>query len=155
MKLLKLIVTALFAMVACTTLAFAQERGNADEAKALVEKGIAHFKSVGPDKAFADFSDKDSGKWVSKDLYIVVIKSDGPIMAHGVNKALIGKNLIDVKDPTGKFFTREMIETGMKGSGWVDYQFTDPVTKKIAQKSSYNARLPNYDGIIAVGIYKK
>lgn len=154
MKLLQLIRHAALALLASTSLVFAQERGTADDAKALVEKGIAHFKVVGPEKAFADFSDKDSGKWVNKDLYIVVLKSDGVIQAQGVNKALIGKNLWDVKDPNGKYFTRDLLEMGMKGSGWVDYQFTDPVTKKLAAKSSYAARLPNYDGIIAVGIYK-
>lgn len=155
MKLLKLILSAAFSLMACTSLVFAQERGTAVEAKALVEKGIAHFKAVGPEKAFADFSDKDNGKWVTKDLYIVVFKSDGQIMANGGNKGLVGKNLIDVKDPNGKYFTREQIELGMKGSGgWVDFLFTDPLSKKTIAKSNYVNRLPNYDGVIAVGIYK-
>ncbi len=115
MKLATFIRTAALTLLASTTLAFAQERGSADEAKALVEKGLAHVKAVGPEKAFADFNDKDSGKWVSKDLYIVVLKFDGTILAHGVNKGLLGKNLIDVKDPNGVYFTKEMIESGKKG----------------------------------------
>jgi len=154
MKFSKLIRNTLFAMMACTTIAFAQDRGTADDAKALVEKGIAHFKAVGPEKAFAEFADNESGKWATKDLWITVLKSDGTIMATA-NKGLIGKNLIAVKDPNGKYFTREQIDMGMKGGGWVDYLFTDPVTKKIGQKSAYNVRLPNYDGIIAVGYYKQ
>lgn len=155
MKALPIVRTALLALFASATLAFAQDRGNADEAKSLVEKGLAHVKAVGPEKAFADFSDKETGKWVNKDLYIVVLKFDGTILAHGVNKGLLGKNLIDVKDPDGKFFSKEIIETGKKGSGWVDYGFTDPVTKKIAPKSSYAMRIPGYEGVLAVGIYKK
>lgn len=155
MKALPIVRTAMLAFLASVTLAFAQDRGNADEAKALVEKGLAHVKAAGPEKAFADFSDKESGKWVNKDLYIVVLKFDGTILAHGVNKGLLGKNLIDVKDPDGKFFSKEIIETGKKGAGWVDYGFTDPVTKKIAPKSSYSMRIPGYEGVLAVGIYKK
>ena len=155
MKLATFIRTAALALLAATTLAFAQERGTADEAKALVEKGLAHVKAVGAEKAFADFSDKESGKWVSKDLYIVVLKFDGTIMAHGVNKGLVGKNLIDVRDPDGKYFSREMIEAGKKGGGWTDYGFTDPVTKKIAAKSSYSKVIPGFEGIIGVDIYKK
>ncbi len=155
MKLATFIRTAALTLLASTTLAFAQERGSADEAKALVEKGLAHVKAVGPEKAFADFNDKDSGKWVSKDLYIVVLKFDGTILAHGVNKGLLGKNLIDVKDPNGVYFTKEMIESGKKGGGWTDYGFTDPVTKKIAAKSSYSKSIPGFEGVIGVGIYKK
>jgi signal transduction histidine kinase len=154
MKLSQIIRSAVFALVASTSLVFAQERGTVDEAKALAEKGLAYVKAVGTEKAFAEFSDKESGKWVSKDLYILILKSDGTIMAHGVNKAMIGKNLMEVKDTNGKFFTRELIETGMKGSGWVDYMFTDPISKKMAPKSTYGARIPGFDGIIGVGIYK-
>lgn len=155
MNIARIIRNTTLALLATTTLAFAQERGTADEAKALVEKGLAHVKAVGTEKAFAEFSDKDSGKWVSKDLYIVVLKYDGTILAHGVNKGLLGKNLMDVKDPNGVYFTKEMIESGKKGGGWTDYGFTDPVTKKIAAKSSYSKGIPGFDGVLAVGIYKK
>lgn len=155
MKLEFLLRSAALTLLVSTTLAFAQERGSADEAKALVEKGLAHVKAVGPDKAFADFSDKESGKWVNKDLYIVVLKFDGTILAHGVNKGLLGKNLIDVKDPNGVYFTREMIEAGRRGGGWTDFSFTDPVTKKIAPKSSYSKAIPGYEAVLGVGIYKK
>lgn len=155
MKLSQVLRHSALTLLACASIAFAQERGTADEAKALAERGLAHIKAVGPDKAFADFSDKDSGKWVSRDLYIVALKHDGTILANGANKALIGKNLWDVKDPDGKYFTRDMVAMGKKGSGWVSYQFTDPTTKKIAQKSSYTVGIPEYDGVIAVGIYRK
>lgn len=142
-------------MLASVSLAFAQERGTADEAKAMADNGLAHIKAVGPDKAFADFSEKE-GKWHNKDLYIFAVKFDGTVVAQGANKALIGKNLMDLKDPDGKFFIKEMIELGKaKGNGWVDYSYTDPQTKKFAPKSSYVARVPGYDGILGVGIYKK
>jgi signal transduction histidine kinase len=155
MNIAKFIRNTTLALLATTTLAFAQERGTADEAKALVEKGLSHVKAVGAEQAFADFSDKDSGKWLNKDLYIVVLKYDGTILAHGVNKGLLGKNLMDVKDPNGVYFTKEMIESGKKGGGWTDYGFTDPVTKKIAAKSSYTKSIPGSDAVLGVGIYKK
>jgi cytochrome c len=154
MKLLTLIRNAAILLVASTTFAFAQERGTIDEAKALVEKGLAHIKAVGNDKAFADFTEKD-GKWQSKDLYIFVVKTDGTTVAHGANKGLLGKSLIELKDPDGKLFIKEMITVGMKGTGTVDYSFTDPQTKKMAPKTSYVARVPGFEGIIGVGAYKK
>jgi hypothetical protein len=134
--------------------AWAQEHGSADEAKVLVQKGIAHVKAVGTAKAFDDFSAKD-GKWLNKDLYIVVLSFNGDVLAHGVNKALIGKNMMEVKDPNGKAFTRETVEGAKsKGAGWNDYMFTNPVSKKVEPKSMYYERIPGFDGAIGVGIYK-
>lgn len=155
MKFAKIVRTAVLALLATTGLAFAQERGTIEEAKTLVEKGLAHIKAVGNDKAFADFTDKESGKWQNKDLYVFVVKTDGTTVAHGANKGLIGKSLIELKDPNGKLFIKEMIDVGMKGSGMVEYSFTDPQTKKMAPKQSYVARIPGFEGIIGVGAYKK
>jgi len=45
---------------------------------------------------------------------------------------LIGKNLAELKDAEGKLFVQKMIEVAKKeGKGWVDYQWTNPVTKKL------------------------
>ncbi len=135
--------------------AFAQSRGTAEEAKAMAERGLAYIKEVGAEKAFAEFSDKDNGKWHEKDLYIYVRNFDGVAMAQGINKALIGKSLLSARDPNGKAFVKEAIEIAKtKGTGWVDFIFTDPITKKLMSKSSYTARIPGYDGYIGVGIYK-
>lgn len=133
---------------------YAQERGTADQAKALVEKGLAHVKAVGVDKAGEDFTAKD-GKWQEKDLYIFVQKLDGTMVAHGGNKGLVGKNHFELKDASGKLFVKEMIEIAKtKGSGWADYMWTNPVSKKLEAKSTYIVRIPGYDGYIGVGIYK-
>lgn len=134
--------------------ALAQEHGTADQAKALSEKGQAHIKAVGVEKAAEDFTNKD-GKWQDKDLYVFVQKFDGTMVAHGGNKMLVGKNHFDLKDANGKLFVREMIDIAKtKGSGWVDYMWTSPATKKVEAKSSYIVRIPGYDGYIGVGIYK-
>lgn len=144
---------AAFMMLAAAT-ANAQERGTADEAKDMVGKALAHIKAVGTAKAFEDFSAKD-GKWQNKDLYVFVIGNDGNTVAHGANKALVGKNLSEMKDPNGKLFIKEMMDVAQsKGTGWVDYMFTDPQTKKSGAKSSYVAKIPGFDGFVGVGIYK-
>lgn len=134
--------------------AFAQEHGTAEQAKALVNKGLAHIKAVGVDKAGEEFTSKD-GKWQDKDLYIFVQKLDGTMVAHGGNKVLVGKNHWELKDANGKLFVREMVEVAKnKGAGWVDYMWTNPVSKKLEAKSSYVVRIPDFDGYIGVGIYK-
>lgn len=154
MRKLKTFVVLALAQAFLMGAALAQVHGTADEAKALVAKGLAHIKEVGIDKAAADFTAKDGG-WQQKDLYIIVIKFDGTMVAHGGNKAMVGKNFIEMKDANGKLFTKEMGDVvKAKGSGWVDYLFTNPVTKKTEQKSTYAVRIPGYDGYIGVGIYK-
>lgn len=151
---LKNIACLLLIQFAVAGAAFAQERGTADQAKALVEKGLAHIKAVGIEKAAEDFSNKD-GKWHEKDLYIFVQKFDGATVAHGGNKGLVGKNMIELKDANGQTFIRSMIDTAKsKGSGWVDYVWTNPQSKKVEPKTTYVVKIPDYDGLIGVGIYK-
>ena len=141
-----------FSLIAAPSLASAAEHGTADEAKALVEKAVAHIKDVGADKAFADFDDP-KGAFVDRDLYIFVRSLDGNTVAHGANKAMIGHTNLDLKDADGKLYNKEMIALAQdKGSGWVDYRWVNPVDKKIEQKSSFIEREGDY--VVGAGFYK-
>lgn len=134
--------------------AFAQAKATPEQAKALAEKAVAHIKAVGPDKAFADFNARD-GKWLDRELYIIVIGFDGTMLAHGTNKALVGKPQLEMRDMNGKFMSQEMLDLAKsKGSGWVDYLWSNPATKKIDPKSTYVLRIAGFDGFLGVGIYK-
>jgi cytochrome c len=148
------LISVCFFIFGLTTIACAQERGTAKEAMALVDKAIAYYKANGKAKAFAEFNNK-KGQFINKDLYIFVIDWKGSILAHGANEKLINQPTGDLKDADGKFFMREMVKTAQtKGMGWVDYKWTNPVTKNIEQKSSYVKRVPNEDLLIGCGIYK-
>ena len=156
MKFSRYLRIAALALLTLASAAFAQDRGTPAEAKAMLDQAVAHVKAVGPDRAFADFTESNNGDWHRKDLYVFVVKFDGMTVAHGANKGFVGRNLIKVKDPDGKLFIKAMIdEVQAKGEGSVDYSFTDPATKKISQKTSYVARVPGYDGVIGVGVYKQ
>lgn len=134
--------------------AFAQAKATPEQAKALAEKAVAHIKAVGPDKTFADFNARD-GKWLDRELYIIVIDFDGTMLAHGTNKALVGKPQLEMRDMNGKFMSQEMLDLAKsKGSGWVDYLWSNPATKKIDPKSTYVLRIAGFDGFLGVGIYK-
>jgi cytochrome c len=133
--------------------AYAADRGTADEASALVKKGITYLKANGAEKAYAAFNDPQ-GQFVDRDLYLFVFDMNGKTLAHGANKKLLDKNLIDLKDADGKPFIKEFVTVAStKGQGWVDYKWPHPQTKAIEQKSSYVQKLG--DGtLIGVGIYK-
>lgn len=148
-----------YAVLACSA-AFAPlgavcaaERGTAEEATALVKKGITYLKANGPEKSYAAFNDPQ-GQFVDRDLYLFVFDMTGKTLAHGANKKLLDKNLIELKDADGKAFIKEFVNVAnTKGQGWVDYKWPHPQTKAIEHKSSYVQKLD--DGtLIGVGIYK-
>jgi signal transduction histidine kinase len=135
--------------------ALAQDRGNKEEAKAMADAAASHVKKVGAEKAFKDFS-TDKATWNKKDLYVVAFDWAGNCLAHGANEKLIGKNLIEMKDQSGKLFTKAMIDStkGAAGSGWTDYEWVHPVTKKLEAKSTYSVKLAGFEGLVGVGIYR-
>ena len=135
--------------------AAAQERGGKDEAKAMVDAALAHIKQAGPEQAFKDFGDKANTTWHKKDLYVFVIRMDGVTLAHGANEKLVGKEQVNLKDPNGKAFVQEMMATAKKPEGgWVEYDWSNPVTKKIEGKASFVRPEPSINGFAGVGIYR-
>ncbi len=134
--------------------ALAQERGTREEAKMMVDAAVEHVRKVGPEQAFRDFSDKNNKAWQNKDLYVMAYRNDGTCVGHGANERLIGKNLFELKDPTGKFLIKEMTSAAAKGGGWVDYEWAHPQTKKIESKVTFVRRLVNFDGWVGVGVYR-
>jgi signal transduction histidine kinase len=132
----------------------AQEVGSRDEAKAMVDAAVEHVKKVGPEKAFKDFTDKENKTWHKKDLYVFAYDMKGVNVAHGANDKLIGKDLIELKDPEGKLLIKELRDTAAKGGGWVEYEWPHPQTKKIESKISYVKKFTNYEGFVGVGVYR-
>ena len=132
----------------------AQESGTPDEAKAMVDAAVDHAKKVGAEQAFKDFSNKADKTFQKKDLYVFAFDMNGVQVAHGANEKLIGKNLLEVKDPGGKPIIREMRDLAAKGGGWVEFEWPHPHTKKVQAKRAYVRKLPNYDGFVGVGAYR-
>jgi signal transduction histidine kinase len=154
MRKLMTVVLALAGLFGAMTMAAAQSAHTPDEAKAFVEKAAGYLKTHGKEKALAAFSDP-KGEFVDGDLYLFAMDaSDGKLtmLAHGVNKALIGKPQIEVKDAEGKAFNRDMVAMlSAADSGWMTYKWPNPATKKIGSKKSFVARIG--DVIIGAGVY--
>lgn len=147
------LITVLFA-VAATTVAAQDGRGTKDEAVAMANAAIAYVQKAGPEQAYKDFT-ASGGEWHKKDLYVFVNRGDGLTMAHGGNPKLVGKNMWDLKDQDGKLFIQDMhAVTSKGGSGWVDYSWVNPETKKIAPKAAFVRAIPGTDAYVGVGIYR-
>jgi signal transduction histidine kinase len=154
MKRLFTVLTALMLGFALAGPVGAAEFGTRDEAVAIVKAAIAHAKSVGTEKAAAEFMDQNNKKWHDRDLYVVVIAKDGIRVAHGTNPKLAGKSFLDSVDVTGKAYGKETMEgAAAKGSGWVEYTFKDPVSQKNLPKEVYYEK--NGDLVFLSGVYKR
>lgn len=126
-----------------------------EEAKAMVEKAYAYLKENGKEKTFKEISNRE-GQFVKGDLYVYVLDFNGKNLANGGNPAFVGgPSHIELKDPDGKYFIKEMIDLAKtKGSGWVDYKWLNPTTKTIQQKTTYVKRIEKMNAFMASGVLK-
>ena len=121
------------------------------KAKEWVANAIAFYKASGKEIALAEFTNPN-GPFVKDEMYIFVLDSQGNMVAHGINEKYADKSFLDLKDSMGKNFIREIVDTAnTNGSGWVDYQWYNPVTKETKPKSLYFEKID--DLIICSGIY--
>lgn len=147
--------TALVLPVALASPAQAEDtRGTKAEAKALADAALAHIAKVGFEPALKDFA-ADKARWVNKDLYVVVFNFEGQCLSHGVNEKLIGKQMLEIKDPSGRQFVKDFIASAQKtAEGWVDLEWAHPVTKKPEPKTMNTRRVPGKDAVLVVGYYR-
>ncbi len=125
-----------------------------DDAKAMVEKAYAALKANGKEKAFAEISNP-GGQFVKGDLYVFVNDFNGICLANGGNPKFVGMNHFALKDPDGRYFIREMVEVAKtKGSGWVNYMWINPTTKKLQAKATFVKRIEGSDSFMASGVFK-
>ena len=129
-----------------------RERGTPAEAQELVIKAVAHINKVGMSQAFRDFADPDGG-FQDKDLYIFVQDYNCTFLAHGLNPALVGRNIWDLQNPNGRFACREIVKkTEEQGEAWTDYVFQDPLTGQLADKTAYTYGMEHC--MVSSGTYK-
>ena len=123
-----------------------------DEATAMVKDAIAFIKKNRPAAAYAEISNK-SGKFVDRDLYVVVYRLDGHVLAHGANEKLIGTDQSNATDVDGKAFVKERIELAHKQpTFWQVYKFKNPVTQQTERKQMYCERYE--DTAVCAGVYE-
>ena len=131
----------------------AREHGNADEAMAMARRGADFARQHGRDALIADVNKLGKGRFVDRDLYLMVIDADSAaFLGHGNNPRTLGLGAKS-KDVDGKLFVQDMVRAARaQGQGWMDYKWAHPVTNEVLTKSSYYQRVG--DVVVACGIYK-
>ncbi|MDP2929318.1 MAG: cache domain-containing protein [Candidatus Omnitrophota bacterium] len=115
-----------------------------------VDAAVALIEKEGT-TAFSALRDK-STQFVFLGTYIFVDTPEGVEVVNGGFPDIEGKNILDYKDPDGKYLTREIIDTATKkGSGWVDYLWPKPGEIKSSRKHTYVRKAVYGGSTFAVG----
>lgn len=145
----------LFGIAAVTLVGFANGPACADDketAVKMVKAAVAYIAANGEEKGL-DALNNPNGEFVKGELYVFAYDMNGVLLANSFRQNLLGQNLLDVPDSSGKKFRREIIELAKsKGSGWVDYSYQNPKTKQLEQKTTYLEKVG--DLVVCCGVFK-
>jgi signal transduction histidine kinase len=119
-----------------------------------VNDAINQIRVIGK-SAFIMLRDSTS-EFVYKDTYVFVLDTLGNVIVNLGTPGIEGQNLMDTRDPSGKYFVREMVRTVLdKCEGWVEYQWPKPGSTIPVRKYSFVKRII-YRGetfVVGTGIY--
>jgi len=149
MREVTLSLTLLFAVTIATL--YAADRGTPAEAKAMLQKAVAHYKSVGRKQALADFNAKKP-PFGDRDLYVVCIAANHIETANGGFPQYVGMSADLVKDVEGRPVGKVAWDSvASKGEGAAHYHWINPVTRKQEPKVTFFAKVG--EEVCGVGAY--
>ena len=125
-----------------------------DKMVAFVKEAVLYAQTHGRDAALAEFSDKN-GSFFRGELYIYAYDFNGTTIAHPVNPEKIGVNRLNEKDARGNYFIRELRDTALNGSGFVEYYYINPVNNNTIEKKLGYVEKAGDDWWLGSGIYSR
>jgi len=124
-----------------------------DDAQTMVQKAVSYYRKKGRQGLLTEINNP-LGKFSKGELYVFAYDLSMTLLANPAKPELVGRNLLDKKDWVGgKPFRREIRDIALsRGSGWVDYEYDNPVRHVIEPKTTYVEKVD--DLIICAGAYK-
>ena len=130
---------------------FKLQQGSAPEAVALVNRAIEFRRSCSSRHAFLRALTDKSNRFFDRDMYVFALDDNGTYLAFGGNEKKVGTLVRDIPGIDGDDLVRSIINQCAKGSGWVEYKITNPVSGKVQLKMSY---VELVDGVyLGCGVY--
>lgn len=126
------------------------DRGTVDEARAMLQKAVEHYQSVGRDQALKDFSSRVP-PFFDRDLYVVCLTADHIETANGGFPQYVGTSADQLKDVNGTPVGKMIWDAGAASSESTKYQWVNPATGKTEWKVLYLANLGT--DVCGVGVY--
>ncbi len=109
----------------------------------MLQKAAAHYNAVGREQALRDFTGRVT-PFFDRDLYVACIDARLIITANGGFPNLVGSAV----EPLSR---AAWDSASISQIGSVDYQYTDPVTKKTEAKTFYYEKVGS--DVCGVGVY--
>lgn len=149
---LKLVVSGFAVLLLTGLTAGPASADDKETAVKMVKAAVAYIAANGEEKGL-DALNNPNGEFVKGELYVFAYDMNGVLLANSFRQNLLGQNLLDVPDASGKKFRREIIELAKsKGSGWVDYSYQNPKTKQLEQKTTYLEKVGEL--VVCCGVFK-
>lgn len=123
-----------------------------EDAKRVAESAVALIVDKGIEESALIFNRE--GEFKYGEIYVNVMDTKGNWVVYPPKPALIGNSVLAFTDPDGKKLGQDILDTGLKGEGWVTYRWKNPASDKIEPKVTYVKRVPGKDLIAYVGVYK-
>lgn len=107
------------------------------EIKDFVDSAATFARQQGKDAALAAFSNP-SGPFTKGDLYIYALDYSGNALALPYQPQLAGTSFYEIKDSSGRYYTRTEIHLAKDDGGYLLYQYPDPAENfTVRYKISY------------------
>jgi cytochrome c len=120
----------------------------------LADKAVAAIQKKGIDDACAEFA-APKGGYIQGEMYVVVQDMQCKMVCHPLQPKMNGKDMAELKDSNGKYFTQEMRKVAQSGKpGWVDYVWPNPASKALEPKSAFVRKVDD-KYMVSVGVYDK
>ena len=130
---------------------FRLQQGTAEEVVALVERAAALRARCPRDQYLRTLTDP-AQPFHDRDMYVFVLDSTGAYRAFAGNPARVGTRVQDVPGIAGDQLVHDIMAQAQRGPGWVEYDFTNPVTGAVQTKMSFVQRVD--DAYLGCGVYK-
>ena len=90
----------------------------------------------------------------NQDAYLTVLTTDGLVLQHPHQPALVGQSLTQLKDINGKLFVKDIIgQLSREGQAVVDYFWQKPGSEKHLEKLSYAETMGYKNWAVMTGVW--
>lgn len=87
------------------------------------------------------------------DGYFFVYDMSGKVLMHSRQPELVGRNLMNLRDPKGRAPIQDLIAAAKAGGGFVDYLWSKPSSGQMVPKLGYVVGLPQWQWMLGTGLY--
>ncbi|MEM9732768.1 MAG: cache domain-containing protein [Pseudomonadota bacterium] len=129
------------------------------EIRKMSELALSSIRGLYEDTTLPEHIAQQRAKAVLNDMtygpdgYFFAYDQNGVNLVHPRLPHLVGRNLWDLRDPTGNYVIRSLTARAKEGGGFHNYVWHKPSTGERARKIGYSVWLDKWGWMIGTGLY--